>query len=312
MDLKTLEEVKACLGDERRLFHYYDDQFAVNLISRLIKNNGISSIAELRKTSFGKLLARPCFKDTLRKSGKGQICLDQLNEIYGNDYHSLVVTLDQWGCEKDYEWVQTSRPGTNLVLQFNFTNEHDMRLRQLNIDGDIFKYYSHPVHRYKSSLAWSRLDIDLDNGVVLIEEIQTDWLRKAARHNKVACNAYEHQRERYRAAGVWYSSKQMMEYTNHVLSSFGKRWSEMVMTYTLHFIRDELGISTIYYHDFETGSRLKRLKTTRPPRSLYTELPRKFCFVKTDRAPEFILTNKRAKRRYKTIKQPSWLKLEIV
>ena len=311
MDMKTLEDVKACLDDERRLFHYYDDQYAVYLLSKLIADDQFYSIAKIRKSSFAKLLDKPCVKLILQACGSGVINLQDLNQIYGDSYDSLVVTLDKWGDERDYGWVQTSRPGANLVLQFNFTNEHDTRLKQLKIDGETFKYRSHPIHRFKSSLAWSRLDIDLDSGVALIEEIQTDWLRKTARHHKIAKRAVNLGMEQYRAGGEWYVSQSMIEYTSNILRRFSKRWSEMVMLYTLRFIREELGIKIIYYNDFETGSRLKRLKSTRPPKSLYTELPRKFCFQKTEIAPQFIVDNKIAKRRYKNIKSPRWLKLEI-
>ena len=43
------------------------------------------------------------------------------------------------------------------------------------------------------------------------------------------------------------------------------------------FIRCALGITQIYYHSYDSGRMLKRIRS-HPPRSLYTTLPRKFRF----------------------------------
>ena len=44
----------------------------------------------------------------------------------------------------------------------------------------------------------------------------------------------------------------------------------------------------VYYHTFKTGIRFKNIAWTAPPRSLYTDLPRKFCFRETTQAPMFL------------------------
>jgi hypothetical protein len=52
------------------------------------------------------------------------------------------------------------------------------------------------------------------------------------------------------------------------------------------------------YHTFETGNRLKQISgSRRPPRSLYTALPRRFCFQETDARPGFLLPGKSARSR---------------
>jgi hypothetical protein len=76
----------------------------------------------------------------------------------------------------------TSRRGFNLVLQLNFSSRHDEPYRKL-VDPDDYRPFElggHPVAKGAlHTLAWSRLDIDLNTGEALIEEIQTDWIREA-------------------------------------------------------------------------------------------------------------------------------------
>ena len=74
---------------------------------------------------------------------------------------------------------------------------------------------------------------------------------------------------------------------------------------TLWFLYVELGIQRIYYHAYESGCVLKHINSTKPPRSLYTELPRKFCFEKTTQAPEFLLQDKRFYKRLKKLTHKS-------
>ena len=43
-----------------------------------------------------------------------------------------------------------------------------------------FEWWSHPVRQDgRHTLAWARMDVDLDAGEALIEEIQSDWIREA-------------------------------------------------------------------------------------------------------------------------------------
>jgi hypothetical protein len=52
--------------------------------------------------------------------------------------------------------------------------------------GTTFEWSAHPIRRSPSTLAWSRVDIDFENGEALIEEIQTDWVRLAERAGTAA------------------------------------------------------------------------------------------------------------------------------
>ena len=53
----------------------------------------------------------------------------------------------------------------------------------------------------------------------------------------------------------------------------------------LRFIVHGLGLRTIYYHSPVSGTRLKRMKDA--PVSIYTALPRRFCFERTTAVPSF-------------------------
>ena len=63
---------------------------------------------------------------------------------------------------------------------------------------------------------------------------------------------------------------------------------------TLDFLRNELGLRRIYYHTAESGRLLKRIDGNLPPLSLYSDLPRKFCFDGTTEAPAFLASDRQA------------------
>ena len=63
-------------------------------------------------------------------------------------------------------------------------------------------------------------------------------------------------------------------------------WEEATLTAALVFLREELGIGRIFYNTWETGCRFKGISLNYgPPRSLYTDLPRRFCFEETSEPP---------------------------
>ena len=61
-----------------------------------------------------------------------------------------------------------------------------------------------------------------------------------------------------------------------------------ILLATLIFLTDELGIRRIWMHEAESGARLKHIRGTAPPRSLYTSLPRSFGFTATPEPPGFL------------------------
>jgi len=117
--------------------------------------------------------------------------------------------------------------------------------------------------------------------------------------------------KRYRFDGETFDAQAMLIYTTNVLKRYNKSWSETMLFTAIQFIIEELGVSKIYYHSFETGRVLKNLKYSCPPRSLYTDLPKQFCFNKVNLGPSFIANNRFAKRRLKKSGEQSWFYLEL-
>jgi hypothetical protein len=96
-----------------------------------------------------------------------------------------------------------------------------------------------------------------------------------------------------------------------VLAPFINLWSEAMLTAAIRFIYTELGINSIYYHTHESGQKIKRVCCGAPPRSLYSDLPRNFCFQVTDEDPEFIKNDRYFIRKTRSLKQVAWYKLAL-
>ena len=93
-----------------------------------------------------------------------------------------------------------------------------------------------------------------------------------------------------------------MRYIAVELKPYVDCWDEAILSAAISFIRDELGIGKIYYHTPDSGAKMKKIDVTFPPRSLYTDLPRRFGFRKTEEVPQFLRTEKSFKRVYKRIR----------
>jgi hypothetical protein len=77
-------------------------------------------------------------------------------------------------------------------------------------------------------------------------------------------------------------------------------------------IRDELAVRRLFFHDFDTGAALKGLTPGfQPPRSLYTDLPRRFCFQKTARMPGFLDNLKTVRKALRNVPEPCWYQLTL-
>jgi len=152
-------------------------------------------------------------------------------------------------------------------------------------------YSSHPVcKRGRTTMAWVRLDLDLASGQALIEEVQNDWLRGASSARAAAVRAINSGRPN---DGVWGigPARGVKPYCEYVLKCHAHDWAEVALSAAIGFLIDEIGISQIWYHDSNTGARVKRIKWSKPPRSIYTSLPRSFCFEKTSQAPDFLVSS---------------------
>ena len=292
-------EIIECLPKGRTRFLYFKDRYALLLLSLAVSKPVTKS--ELGRSAFGKLIDKPVVKSALRKHGKEILFAEVFDAHWPLDYECYLLSLGVWG-SKDRRWDQTSRSGHNLVLQLNFSSKHDEPYRRL-IDPDRehpFEFSCHPVSMGKlRTLAWSRLDIDLSSGEALIEEIQNDWIRYALQARKLA----DGERETFVYCGLEMRKDDVIRYFDSTLQPHVGFWDEAMLSAAIWFLREELGIRTIYYHTHESGAALKKITYRLPPRSLYTKLPRKFCFTETTERPCFLPRKGKTMRSNKLLEQ---------
>lgn len=319
MNIKDALDIIACLPQQRTLFNYHNDLFCAVLLGAVV-GDGVT-VRDLKQTNFGRLLHRPIMRDALSRARKNQLTPDLLPWATDQDKQQLFsLTLATWGKEGGSEWDQTSRNRANLVLQLNFPGDHDVEyLRRVQpSDNEVFAYDGHPINsKGRNTLAWARIDVDLDTGEALIEEIQTDWIREAFEaHDDIQDFLDKGNVTRAQDyVGDWISDtatpESVLSYVNEVLAPYATNWAEAMMTAALWFIRYELGITQVYYHTWEGGSALKSIEGTPPPRSLYTDLPRRFCFNKTRVPPKLMMEDRRLRRKIHRLKNPEWHSLQL-
>jgi hypothetical protein len=163
---------------------------------------------------------------------------------------------------------------------------------------------------YRETLAWARLDVDLERDEVLIEEVQSDWVRDVAWLQRwlSRCDTEEHVMRCYAFETTAASARRYLQHVEPLL----KEWSQAMLAATVNFINRELGLKRIWYHSWEVGNYLKRIKgDSLPPRSLYTALPRQFCFEKTERLPGMLSDRRTIKRLRRGKIAPLFYKLEL-
>ncbi|MFS1525725.1 hypothetical protein ACL7TT_16695 [Microbulbifer sp. 2304DJ12-6] len=315
MKREQVKEVLACLDDERRVFRYFRDRYCFDLMEFEMDRQGYESIkvAELKAGSLGRYLQKPVVAQALKHCANGLVSKQDLQTLWSKDLLPFYVSLSSWG-EADRGWDQTSRNQCNLVLQLNFDGKHDEQYRKLvkpDDDYGPFEYWGHPVQKgNRKTMSWIRMDIDFDTNEVLIEEIQSDWLRNAS--SALACVKSRRAKKpslkpRDVYGDILGDFEDLESYVEQTLAPYRKIWAEASMLAALRLIRDELGLSTVYYHSFDTGKKLKDVCGA-PPRSMYTQLPKQFGFEETGDAPDFLVSDKFARRCIKAIHNPRWFR----
>ena len=301
MQRAELKEILQCLPKYKTRFYYFRDRYALLLLNLAVENT--TTKKGLRKTRFAKLLDKEVVRAAIRQCPDTVFTADDFDAYWPVQYECYFLTLDAWGSKKDSSWYQTTRRGFNLVLQLNFSSKHDDPYKKLIDPEDErpFELGGHPVARDSHhTLAWSRIDIDLSTGEALIEEIQNDWIREALWERRYAAR----QQGSYRC---WWSTdtrdQWIIRYVDSVLHQHETMWDEAMMSATLWFLREELGIRKIFFHTYRSGADLKRISGRLPPRSVYTGLPRRFCFTETTDTPELLLKNVRSGVRRKKLQQ---------
>jgi hypothetical protein len=309
MTPQAANEIIECLPRGKTPFRYFPNRYALMLLEYFVKQG--KPVREIKTSPFSRLLGRGPVKDIVASLGDGMLSADRLAAAWPREHECYLLTLGKWGGKPPKWWrsyYQTSRGGVNLVLQLNFSSKHNEPYYQLiRPAGDHpFQYEDHPIARTGyHTLAWARLDVELMRGEALIEEIQSDWVRYAKTDANRARQIVEGlARVDHPLIRRWLSRRQctpeaIVRYVSDVLAPHLRMWDEAMAAATIWFLREELGIRRIFYHTFDSGNRLKGLSGRLPPRSLYTSLPKKFCFRETDRKPSFL--RKGASRRFDAI-----------
>jgi len=284
-----------CLSSDRRVFPYFKHRFAVILLG-LAAGRG-RSVSELRSSALAPLLRKPLVAEHLR--GKESVSDHVTQALWSGRLEHYVLTLALWGDPRPGKrrWHQLTRRGMNLVLQVNFSSEHDRayeRLLRIRDDGrHPFEWSAHPVNvSGRRTLAWVRLDVDLDEGEALVEEVQSDWVREA-----------RWMLEGLRQLNRWYgdcrrhwffrsserrSFADVETYVERVLEPHRSTWEEAALAAAIDLLVREVGVREIYYHTWTGGRVLKSMERELPPVSLYEKLPKRFCFERVHRSPRFL------------------------
>lgn len=311
MEAALVDEVLACLPTNRTLFRYCKDQYATYLLQRVLNKKGPLSVQQLKQSCYRQLLEKPFVRDALQITGKQKVEAWHLENVAISDLNHYVLTLGKWGNRTG--GLQTSRPGCNLVLQLNLPESLDTEFKR--ITGDVINEFttsSHPQsNKRTATLVWARLDIDFDSDEVLIEEIQSDLIRVLERIKIRALTSKTGNATHFMYSGVTINRQRMVAYCEKVIAMQKKIWAEAMLAACLWFIHNELGMSKVFYNRFETGNHMKEINWRLPPRSLYTDLPEKFCFNLTQEAPTFIRENKKVRKRLNKIHNPQWYLMTI-
>lgn len=217
-----------------------------------------------------------------------------LDSYFPAGTEDYALTFGLWGEEDaSTSWTQTTRAGLNVVVQLNFPAAHDRAYRRyIEPVEDPFELSFHPINRNgRHTLAWSRVDMDPKRGEALIEEIQSDWIRDAtlaAEQALASLVAGELERPCWlEDAGC--DALQLFRYVEYVLRNHRKIWDQAMLAASLWLLREHLGIRRIYMHTHDSGLVLKKIAHRPPPRSIYEQLPRRFCFERVRGIPMFLL-----------------------
>lgn len=285
MKSQLLDEVIACLPAGKTHYRYFNGAYASRILSMLMPDQ--VDLHTVKQTRFKRLLEHKSVKPIVAHSGNGVLQRDALEASWHEPSQPFLLSVNRWGGRGERDWYQTSRGGENLVLQLNLPTQHQQHFtRWIDPSGDSTLngvWSSHPVQTeldsssFRETLAWSRIDLDFDTNEALIEEVQSDATRKVLRMAK-----------RYQRCGCA-ACTERLKYVKW-FQPYIKLWSEALLCATIEFIHYELGINRVFIHTARSGWRVKKMsKTWHAPRSLYSDLPKKFAFKQTYAAPEFLL-----------------------
>jgi len=270
MNNEEIRYIKRCI-DTPLTFQYSEGTFAKILLDYATENE--QKIADIKKTKFGYLLNKPSIKKIVAQCGNGLLNKDLLKE-------------------KNCIYYQVSRPQKSLVLQVNFGGDHDSIFYSLfaKKHRQFFNCDLHAGHAKRNSLGWIRIDLDLELGEALIEEVQTDWMKTVYELRS------ELKDENSSHPLVVKRPRACASYVNYMLARY-KAWDEILLSSAIRFLKEEIGLNTIWYHTFEGGKFYKMMPDySLPPKSLYTTLPKKMGFELVNEIPKILMECKELRR----------------
>ncbi|MCH2175775.1 MAG: hypothetical protein MK193_08605 [Lentisphaeria bacterium] len=291
MNQREIYEIYESLPKGRSKYIYYKDKNAVVLLQELLRKSNKKNINEIKRGPFGRLLNLPLIHDYIRSCGNGEILLDDLRYLCCkvDQLQHFRLELSSWGSSKCWEWDQTTRRDSNLVLLINFGGKHmDAYHRLLKPENDVFTSSGHPhSKRQDTTMSWVRMDVDMKYGQVLIEEVQNDWLRDSLDlYRDLKSQKSKSIRERWlRNYGIHSSVDDTCQYIEQEVLPLVKMWDVISLTAAVEFCFNELGIYDLFYHTWEAGSLYKFIDCSAPPQYIYKKLPRTLCFQKTKEKP---------------------------
>ncbi len=243
MDRIVAEGILAPFAGREVVFRYFKDRYALQLLAYAAAEG--RSLSEMRCGRFRPLLQKPAVRAVLADRGGRGADWHLLDTFFPKPTEDYTLTFGLWGDDEDSTWYQTTRPGFNVVVQLNFPRVHDRAYRRYVAPrgSDPFAFEWHPIHDGgRQTLAWSRLDLDLDRGEALIEEIQSDWVRCATRAAEDALFSLVEGDFEPPAwlDGARCDALQLFRYVEHVLSNHRRWWSEAMLAASLWVLREHL------------------------------------------------------------------------
>ncbi|MCB1306594.1 MAG: hypothetical protein KDK30_00365 [Leptospiraceae bacterium] len=310
MQAQEIDFIRDCLPQNRTLFYYYKDRYAGLLLKYAVADG--ASVATVKKSRWSALLNRPVVRNRIANCGDGKLYPSAMDSDWPTDTHPFRLTLSRWpsaAAHRVQAWQQTSRRQHNLVLHVNFAGLHNDTYARIfgRENNQAFAIASHPVDEREITLSWARLDLDWENGEALIEEIQSDWLRYAAYRLQAGGDRFvvDHlgqvvpARWRRRQVRRSVSRDELHRYVQDTLQPYRRMWAELTLAAGIWFLVEEIGIRRIFYHTFESSLVYKHMHAAPPPRSLYTDLPTRFCFQVQDVKPEMLKEHRGIRRQLK-------------
>ena len=287
MNKNEIKWITSCLPD-KMIYPYFKDKYALELLQLAFPES--TKMATVKQSKFGRFLNKSLVRELIATCGSGQIDFNKVGTVWREDTSFLRLTMSQWGDVqrwKNGNYHQVSRPALNLVLQVNFDSAHDHCFYQTigKENQGYFGYVDHPQHDKLNTLGWLRLDINMETGEALIEEVQSDWVKQAARYKR---NLKTQPKDEDCECLACQRPKALELYLNQ-FKPYMKLWDEMILSAGIWFLVKQLGLKKIWYHSFETSKHYKMMPDySLPPKSVYSKLPQRFGFDKVQKAPELI------------------------